>query len=81
MRNVGSLVGGGPPGIRRSDAAQLGRLAEISSVAGNSPCPENVVVTDLQHYGPYGRPPEDGVLRSEYGAAPLSGLLQLRLYF
>ena len=43
--------------------------------------PENVVVTDLQHYGPYGRPPEDGVLRSEYGAARLSGLLQLRLYF
>jgi hypothetical protein len=32
-------------------------------------------------YLPYGRPPEDGVLRSEYGAAPLSGLLQLRLYF
>jgi hypothetical protein len=32
-------------------------------------------------YLPYGRPPEDGVLRSEYGAASLSGLLQLRLYF
>ena len=32
-------------------------------------------------YVPYGRPPEDGVLRSEYGAAPLSGLLQLRVYF
>ena len=32
-------------------------------------------------YLPYGQPPEDGVLRSEYGAAPLSGLLQLRLYF
>lgn len=32
-------------------------------------------------YAPYGRPPEGGVLRSEYGAAPLSGLLQLRVYF
>ena len=32
-------------------------------------------------YVPYGRPPESGVLRSEYGAAPLSGLLQLRVYF
>jgi hypothetical protein len=32
-------------------------------------------------YVPYGRPPEGGVLRSEYGAAPLSGLLQLRVYF
>jgi len=32
-------------------------------------------------YVPYGRPPEGGVLRSEYGAAPLSGLLQLRWYF
>jgi hypothetical protein len=32
-------------------------------------------------YLPYGRPPEGGVLRSEYGAAPLSGLLQLRWYF
>ena len=32
-------------------------------------------------YLPYGRPPAGGVLRSEYGAAPLSGLLQLRVYF
>jgi hypothetical protein len=32
-------------------------------------------------YVPYGRPPEGGVLRSEHGAAPLSGLLQLRVYF
>ena len=32
-------------------------------------------------YFPYGRPPEAGVLRSEYGAAPVSWLLQLRLYF
>jgi len=32
-------------------------------------------------YVPYGRAPEGGVLRSEYGAAPLSGLLQLRWYF
>jgi hypothetical protein len=32
-------------------------------------------------YVPYGRPPEGGVLRSEYGAAPLSGLVQLRWYF
>ena len=32
-------------------------------------------------YVPYGRPPDDGVLRSEYGATPLSGLLQLRWYF
>jgi hypothetical protein len=32
-------------------------------------------------YVPYGQPPEGGVLRSEYGAAPLSGLLQLRVYF
>ena len=32
-------------------------------------------------YVPYGEPPEGGVLRSEYGATPLSGLLQLRLYF
>jgi hypothetical protein len=32
-------------------------------------------------YFPYGRPPEGGVLRSEYGAAPRSALLQLRLYF
>ena len=30
---------------------------------------------------PYGRRPEGGVLRSEYGAAPLSGVLQLRWYF
>lgn len=32
-------------------------------------------------YVPYGRKPQRGVLRSEYGAAPLSGLLQLRIYF
>jgi hypothetical protein len=32
-------------------------------------------------YVPYGRPPDGALLRSEYGAAPLSGLLQLRLYF
>jgi hypothetical protein len=32
-------------------------------------------------YLPYGTPPDGGVLRSEYGAAPLSGLLQLRCYF
>ena len=32
-------------------------------------------------YVPYGRPPEGGVLRSEYGAAPLSALLQVRWYF
>ena len=32
-------------------------------------------------YVPYGRPPRGGVLRSEYGAAPLSALLQLRVYF
>jgi hypothetical protein len=32
-------------------------------------------------YLPYGRPPEGGLLRSEYGAASLSGLLQLRCYF
>lgn len=32
-------------------------------------------------YAPYGRPPDRGVLRSEYGAAPLSALLQLRVYF
>ena len=32
-------------------------------------------------YVPYGRPPAGGVLRSEFGAAPLSGLLQLRVYF
>ena len=32
-------------------------------------------------YVPYGRPPQGGVLRSEYGAAPHSGLLQLRVYF
>lgn len=31
-------------------------------------------------YVPYGRRPQGGVLRSEYGAAPLSALLQLRLY-
>lgn len=31
-------------------------------------------------YVPYGRPPEGGVFRSAYGSAPLSGLLQLRLY-
>jgi hypothetical protein len=30
---------------------------------------------------PYGRPPDAGRLQSEYGAAPRSGLLQLRLYF
>ena len=29
---------------------------------------------------PYGQPPEDGVLRSEDGTAPPSGLLQLQLY-
>ncbi|HKW03500.1 MAG TPA: hypothetical protein VJN96_26985 [Vicinamibacterales bacterium] len=32
-------------------------------------------------YVPYGRPPQGGVLHSEYGATPLSGLLQLRVYF
>lgn len=32
-------------------------------------------------YVPYGRPPEGGVLKSEYGAAALSGLVQLRVYF
>jgi hypothetical protein len=32
-------------------------------------------------YVPYGQPPDGGLLRSEYGVAPLSGLLQLRLYF
>ena len=32
-------------------------------------------------YLPYGEAPNGGRLRSEYGAAPLSGLLQLRLYF
>jgi hypothetical protein len=32
-------------------------------------------------YVPYGAPPEGGVLRSEYGAAAMSGLVQLRLYF
>ena len=32
-------------------------------------------------YVPYGQPPVDGLLRSEYGAAGLSGLLQLRVYF
>jgi hypothetical protein len=32
-------------------------------------------------YVPYGRPPEGALLRSEYGAAPLSALLQLRVYF
>ena len=32
-------------------------------------------------YAPYGRPPEGRLLRSEYGAAPHSGLLQLRVYF
>jgi hypothetical protein len=31
-------------------------------------------------YVPYGRSPQGGVLRSEYGAAPLSGLVQLRWY-
>jgi hypothetical protein len=32
-------------------------------------------------YVPYGPPPQSGVLRSEYGATPLSGLLQVRVYF
>ncbi|HEU4934918.1 MAG TPA: hypothetical protein VFT39_00590 [Vicinamibacterales bacterium] len=32
-------------------------------------------------YVPYGQPPDGRLLRSEYGATPLSGLLQLRLYF
>ena len=32
-------------------------------------------------YLPYGRLPEAGRLRSEYGATPISGLVQLRLYF
>ena len=32
-------------------------------------------------YIPYGEAPEGGLLRSEYGAAPLSGLLQVRVYF
>jgi hypothetical protein len=32
-------------------------------------------------YVSYGRPPEGGLLRSEYGATPLSGLLQLRVYY
>ena len=31
-------------------------------------------------YVPYGRPPRGSLLRSEYGAASLSGLLQLRVY-
>jgi hypothetical protein len=32
-------------------------------------------------YVGYGRPPEGGLLHSEYGAVPASALLQLRLYF
>jgi hypothetical protein len=32
-------------------------------------------------YVPYGRPPQGGLLRSEYGAVPMSALLQLRLFF
>jgi hypothetical protein len=32
-------------------------------------------------YVPYGHPPDGALLRSEYGAAPVSGLLQLRCYF
>jgi hypothetical protein len=32
-------------------------------------------------YVPYGRPPDGGRFRSEYGVTPLSGLLQLRWYF
>ena len=32
-------------------------------------------------YVPYGEAPEGRLVRSEYGAAPLSGLLQWRLYF
>ena len=32
-------------------------------------------------YLPYGQIPAGGALRSEYGAAPLSGLLQMRAYF
>ena len=32
-------------------------------------------------YLPYERAPAGGVLHSEYGATPLSGVLQLRVYF
>jgi hypothetical protein len=32
-------------------------------------------------YVPYGRPPSGGQLHSEYGAAPVSALLQLRFYY
>ena len=32
-------------------------------------------------YFPYGAPPENGELKSEYGAAPTSGFLQIRLYY
>lgn len=32
-------------------------------------------------YLPYGRPPQGPQLRSEFGATPLSGLVQLRMYF
>lgn len=32
-------------------------------------------------YIPYGREPEDGELRSEYGATPASGLLQISFYY
>jgi hypothetical protein len=32
-------------------------------------------------YIPYGHPPDGRVLRSENGAAPVSGLLQMRVYF
>jgi hypothetical protein len=31
-------------------------------------------------YLPYGSPPVGGILMSEYGAAALSGLIQLRVY-
>ena len=41
---------------------------------------ENVSLVGSAYF-PYGAPPENGELKSEYGAAPTSGFLQVRLYY
>ena len=43
--------------------------------------PEAIAALRTPSFLEHGQPPDGGLLRSEYGAAPLSGLLQLRLYF
>ena len=83
MRNPSHVISTVRPGCRSNLAVH-----EPASAPGSG-----VVAPALTHtfndavsllgviYLPYGQAPAGGALRSEYGAAPLSGLLQLRVYF